>query len=39
VGLVTSQRRETLLAAGAHLVIEDFNDPQLWAVIDRMAGR
>lgn len=39
VGLVTSQRRETLLAAGAHLVIDDFNDPQLWAVIDRMAGR
>lgn len=39
VGLVTSQRRETLLAAGAHLVIDDFNDPQLWAVIDRMLGR
>ena len=39
VGLVTSQHRETLLAAGAHLAIEDFNDPQLWAVIDRMLGR
>lgn len=39
VGLVTSQRRETLLAAGAHLAIEDFNDPHLWAVIDRMLGR
>ncbi len=39
VGLVTSQRRETLLAAGAHLVIEDFDDPQLWAVIDRMLSR
>lgn len=39
VGLITSQSREALLAAGAHLVIEDFNDPQLWAVIDRMLGR
>jgi len=36
VGLATSQSPETLRAAGAHLVIEDFTDPQLWAVIDRM---
>ncbi|WP_097304447.1 HAD family hydrolase [Pseudomonas chlororaphis] len=38
VGLATSQRPEALLAAGAHLVVEDFNDPQLWAVIERMLG-
>jgi len=38
VGLATSQRPEVLLAAGAHLVVEDFNDPQLWAVIERMLG-
>ncbi|SDZ67043.1 HAD family phosphatase [Pseudomonas sp. NFIX28] len=38
VGLATSQRPEALLAAGAHLVVEDFNDPQLWAVIERMHG-
>jgi len=38
VGLATSQSRETLLAAGAHLVIEDFNDPLLWQQIERMLG-
>ncbi|WP_025807449.1 HAD family hydrolase [Pseudomonas chlororaphis] len=38
VGLATSQSPEALLAAGAHLVVEDFNDPQLWAVIERMLG-
>lgn len=36
VGLATSQSPEALLAAGAHLVVEDFNDPRLWAVIERM---
>ncbi|MEK1911133.1 MAG: HAD-IA family hydrolase [Pseudomonas chlororaphis] len=38
VGLATSQNPEALLAAGAHLVVEDFNDPRLWAVIERMLG-
>ncbi|PMY64449.1 MULTISPECIES: HAD family phosphatase [Pseudomonas] len=38
VGLATSQSPEVLLAAGAHLVVEDFNDPRLWAVIERMLG-
>lgn len=38
VGLATSQSPEALLAAGAHLVIEDFDDPRLWAVIERMLG-
>ncbi|MGE7955467.1 HAD family hydrolase [Pseudomonas sp. NPDC089530] len=38
VGLATSQRPEALLAAGAHLVVEDFDDPRLWAVIERMLG-
>lgn len=38
VGLATSQSRDTLLAAGAHLVIEDFNDPLLWQQIERMLG-
>ncbi|MGC5702176.1 HAD-IA family hydrolase [Pseudomonas sp. NFXW11] len=34
-GLSTSQPPQTLLDAGAHRVIEDFNDPQLWAEIHR----
>ncbi|POA50811.1 MULTISPECIES: HAD family hydrolase [unclassified Pseudomonas] len=34
-GLATSQRTETLLDAGAHRVIRDFDDPQLWAEIHR----
>ncbi|AZD09484.1 Beta-phosphoglucomutase [Pseudomonas chlororaphis] len=38
VGLATSQSPEALLAAGAHLVVEDFNDRRLWAVIERMLG-
>jgi HAD superfamily hydrolase (TIGR01509 family) len=37
VGLVTSQSREALLAAGAHLVVDDFNDGALWEVIDRLS--
>lgn len=36
VGLCTGQTRETLLAAGAHLVVNDFGDSALWEVIDRM---
>lgn len=35
VALTTAQNRETLLAAGAHLVIDDFDDPQLWQVIEQ----
>lgn len=38
VGLATSQSRETLLAHGAALVIEDFNDPALWALLERRLG-
>lgn len=34
VGVATTQTRERLLAAGAQWVIEDFNDVQLWALID-----
>jgi len=34
-GLATSQRPQTLLDAGAHRVINDFDDPQLWAEIRR----
>ncbi len=33
VGLTTSQSREALLAAGAHLVIDDFNDERLWQAL------
>lgn len=33
VGITTSQSRETLLAAGAHLVIDDFNDDHLWLAL------
>jgi HAD superfamily hydrolase (TIGR01509 family) len=35
VALTTAQSREALLAAGAHLVIDDFNDPHLWQEIER----
>ncbi|MCO7516270.1 HAD-IA family hydrolase [Pseudomonas guariconensis] len=38
VGIATSQSSERLLAAGAQLVIEDFNDPRLWALIEGMEG-
>lgn len=34
-GLATSQQPQTLLSAGAHRVIQDFDDPQLWAEIHR----
>lgn len=38
VGLATTQTPERLLAAGARLVIDDFNDPQLWALLDQPAA-
>ncbi|WPP01609.1 HAD-IA family hydrolase [Pseudomonas sp. HR96] len=38
VALTTAQSREALLAAGAHLVIDDFNDPQLWHAIEQRLG-
>lgn len=34
VALSTTQSPERLLAAGAQLVIDDFNDPRLWALIE-----
>ncbi|WP_312936286.1 HAD-IA family hydrolase [Pseudomonas sp.] len=34
VALSTTQTPERLLAAGAQLVIDDFDDPRLWALID-----
>ncbi|QZI72559.1 HAD-IA family hydrolase [Pseudomonas protegens] len=34
-GLATSQQPQTLLNAGAHRVIQDFDDPQLWVEIHR----
>ncbi|MNO38818.1 Phosphorylated carbohydrates phosphatase [compost metagenome] len=33
VGIATTQTAERLHAAGAGLVIDDFNDPRLWALI------
>ncbi|MDD0976797.1 HAD family hydrolase [Pseudomonas fontis] len=36
VGLSTSQKPEVLMAAGAQLVVSDFEDERLWAVIERM---
>jgi phage tail sheath protein FI len=36
VGVATTQTAERLLAAGAQLVIDDFNDPALWALIESM---
>ncbi|AIL62434.1 HAD family hydrolase [Pseudomonas alkylphenolica] len=38
VGLSTSQAPEALLAAGAQLVVADFEDPRLWALIGQMSG-
>lgn len=38
VGLSTTQTAERLHEAGARLVIDDFNDPRLWALIERMQG-
>ncbi|WP_110995777.1 HAD family hydrolase [Pseudomonas sichuanensis] len=38
VGLATTQTAERLHEAGARLVIDDFNDPRLWALIERMQG-
>ena len=37
VGVATTQTPERLLAAGAGLVIADFDDPELWALVERMA--
>ncbi|QVM89242.1 HAD-IA family hydrolase [Pseudomonas entomophila] len=36
VGLATTQPAERLLEAGARLVIEDYDDPRLWALIEQM---
>ena len=36
VALTTTQNAERLLGAGAHLVIDDYRDPQLWQHIERM---
>ncbi|MEN5240823.1 MULTISPECIES: HAD family hydrolase [Pseudomonas] len=36
VGLATTQTAERLHEAGAQLVIDDFNDPRLWGLIERM---
>ncbi|HEK1768232.1 TPA: HAD-IA family hydrolase [Pseudomonas putida] len=36
VALATTQPAERLLQAGAQLVIEDYNDPRLWALIEQM---
>lgn len=38
VGIATTQTPERLLAAGAQLVVDDFDDPRLWGVIERMLG-
>ena len=38
VGLSTSQAPEALLAAGAQLVVADFEDPRLWALMGQMSG-
>lgn len=37
-GLATSQHPRTLLEAGAHRVIRDFDDPQLWSEIHHRLG-
>jgi len=40
VGIATTQTPERLLAAGAKLVVNDFDDPRLWELVAQMeAGR
>ncbi|MFJ4109910.1 HAD family hydrolase [Pseudomonas sp. NPDC089758] len=36
VGVATTQTAERLMAAGASLVVDDFDDPRLWEVIKAM---
>ncbi|CAM3043694.1 HAD family hydrolase [Pseudomonas plecoglossicida] len=36
VGVATTQTPERLIEAGAELVVDDFNDPRLWALIQAM---
>lgn len=36
VGLATTQSAERLQEAGAQLVIDDYDDPRLWTLIERM---
>ncbi|MFJ4345232.1 HAD family hydrolase [Pseudomonas sp. NPDC089401] len=38
VGIATTQAPERLIEAGAKLVVKDFNDPRLWALIETMHG-
>ncbi|MDR6712883.1 HAD superfamily hydrolase (TIGR01509 family) [Pseudomonas hunanensis] len=38
VGIATTQSPQRLHEAGAQLVIDDFNDPRLWALIEAMQG-
>ncbi|MDI9781030.1 HAD family phosphatase, partial [Pseudomonas putida] len=38
VGVATTQTPERLRAAGARLVVKDFDDPALWALIESMRG-
>lgn len=38
VGVATTQTPERLLAAGAKLVVKDFDDPALWALIETLHG-
>ena len=38
VGIATTQTPERLRAAGARLVVKDFDDPALWALIESMRG-
>ncbi|BBH46348.1 HAD family hydrolase [Pseudomonas sp. KU43P] len=36
VGIATTQTAERLMAAGAKLVVDDFDDPRLWALIESL---
>lgn len=38
VGVATTQTPERLMAAGAQLVVKDFNDPALWALIETLCS-
>ncbi|MBI6944863.1 HAD-IA family hydrolase [Pseudomonas putida] len=38
VGIATTQTPERLQAAGAKLVVDDFDDPRLWRLIEAMQG-
>jgi beta-phosphoglucomutase-like phosphatase (HAD superfamily) len=36
VGILSGQEESTLIEAGCHMIIQDFNDPKLWKYLERI---